>query len=473
MEVYYTKLRTSDWGITVKGNKPESGDHVVVTRRDGSTSVVVVERVIWSAHSSNTHICSITESSDAASAKPVQAQDVSAPDFRKLARAVPRVPLVIPDRTLVNMNSSKGVLSEFSLGQVQDRLQRLHDLQQPEDIIRTLSGLFVSFESGRMEANWTSPGAPEHPYLVTRTGAGQIAREVLPSRFFSGLRKLACLDAGGAQLATEVWNKFGSRALKPRLVRTHRTRTEEGNAVWAIRSCHSSSYGPYDNLRLVEDIRAHAGEFSSLPVISCHVSDTGMRIRFCALDETLAAFAHLANDALMYEPIPMIEVWNSEVGRRRVGMRAGIYRTVSATGLTCWSDKKEFGWIHRGKATRISKGVKEAFRDLTKTAAEVLRVYKRAMEIEIDDAEAYLLAVLTKRRASDTLLHHAREALRDPTVSSTVTLAGVVDAIALAAQHLPDIYSQEEVEREASQVMIAGYRKAEATNSNVLRAEEV
>lgn len=471
MQATFTKLRTGQWGIRVKGTKPEPGQTVQVERRDGRQETVTLGSILWSEK--DLYLCHIQKEVKVdPAAQPSVVSPVSASPEKETA-VVPRKPLCLPDRTLVELTSAQGALSEHKIELVQEKLQTLRRLQQPEDIVRPLSELFVSFNSGRMEANWTTPGESERNYLLMRTGASQLGSEVLPSRFFPGLRQLARIDMGGAHLATGTWNKFASKSNKPRLVRTQRARDEDGQVRWVVRSCHSSSYGPYDNLELVEDIIAHAGEFSSLPVISCHVTDTGMRIRFCALDMTLAAFAHLSDDALMNEPIPMIEVWNSEVGKRRVGMRAGLYRTVSATGLTCWSDKQEYGWIHRGKSTRIAKGVRGAFEALMETAAEVIEVYKGAMNITIDDPEAYLVAVLTRHAAPEALVKAAKVTLKDPTVSSMDTLAGVVDAIALAAQHTSDLYQQEEGERTASQVLITGYRRATSQQVTVLKAEEV
>lgn len=459
MEATYKKLQSGDWGLLVKGDKPAPGTKIVVAKRSGEKKEEKVGLVLWSGEGK--HICTV----DRSNGQRVQAGQTG-------QQPSDRLPFVLPDRTLVKQVPEGGVMSRLQLSAVEKRLEQMRKRQQPADIIRPLSDLFVGFP-GHMEANWATP-VPEaregQTYLVTSNGASLLARNVLPSRFFPGLRQLAKMDSEGGRLATQVWQKFGAKCRKPRMVRTCRVKVN-GAIRWVVRSCHSNRYAPYDNLELVTDIRKHAGDFASMPVLSWWVTDTGMRIRFYAVEDTLAAFMHLDDQALMNEPIPMIEVWNSEVGRRRVGMRAGLFRLVSGTGLCCWSDRTEFGWIHRGSSTRIADGVKGAFSSLFETAKEVIEVYKAAMDVDIDDPEAYLGAVLA-RKVPDKVLAQAKEALQDPTTTPGGSLASVVDAIALAAQRTLDLFTQEEIENLASQVMINGYYKAQKTRDGNLKASE-
>lgn len=41
----FTKLRSGDWGV--KGTSLASGQAVTITKRDGSTSTVTIDRIIW------------------------------------------------------------------------------------------------------------------------------------------------------------------------------------------------------------------------------------------------------------------------------------------------------------------------------------------------------------------------------------------------------------------------------------------
>jgi hypothetical protein len=471
MEATYVKLNSGEWGVRVVGEMPDPGTDVTIRKRSGDEVFAKIGHVVWTADDKKTHLCALA---------PVTAEVPSpAPFVPPAAPASAQTGFVIPDRKLIAIASAQGALSEYPLTLIETELTTLHKNQRPHDIVLPLSALEVGFGTRTMAGTWTprvNDVEPGRSYLFTRTGAGQVAREVLPGRFFSGLRQLVQMDEQGAQLGTDVWNKFATKATTRRLVRTIRTRV--GSDVrWAIRSCHSTGYAPYDNLDLVRDILQNAGDFAAMPVIACHVFDTGMRLRFYAIDRTVAAFMHMDNNALLNEPIPMIEVWNSEVGRRRVTMRAGLYRVVSSTGLTCWSDKDETSWIHRGKSTRIAKGVRAAFTGLLATAAKVIEVYQGCKAIEIDDPEAYLVAVLHKHGVADGLIVEAKKKLADPVITPGESLASVVDAIAVAGQNASDLYAEEETEKLASQIMIEGYRKAtkeiEGFPINKLFAEDV
>lgn len=450
-KVTYTKLKNGTWGVWVRGDdRPSPGQTVTVTKKSGEKVDEVVDEVL-STVGSNVYICSIRYKQEL-----------------KPGSVGGSMPFVLPEREIYTLVSPKGQFSEHKLTDVAKRLSLVRDLQQPTDHRQPLSGLHVDFTQGFMNAGWTDN--PERIYLVSSNAAGQMARQVLPSRFFPGLRQLAKMDRVGADLASRTWNKFASTQRSPSLVRTTRAKVE-GKIHWVIRSCQSTKYAPYDNLELVTDIMENAQEFASMPVISCHVTDYGMRVRFYAIEQTLATFMHFDKDALLNEPIPMIEMWNSEVGRRRVGFRAGLYRVVSATGLTCWSDRQEISWTHRGRSKRIVDGVRSSFADLVATARVVIKVYKRAIEVPVDDPEEYLVAVAEKYKIGPSHLKSCKVALADPTTTPGGTLASVVDAIALAASNLEG-WGGEDLERIASTVMEAGVRKYDTTLAE-LKAEEV
>ena len=58
----------------------------------------------------------------------------------------------------------------------------------------------------------------------------------------------------------------------------------------------------------------------------------------------------------------------------------------------------------------------------------MIAVYKEAMAIDIDDAEAYLVAVLGKHGASDSTIKHAKTFLaEDATITPGGTLAKAID----------------------------------------------
>jgi hypothetical protein len=54
MDVTFSKLRSGDWGVRGPGEPPAPGSKLAVVKRDGSTSAVTVDRVVWSGHDART-----------------------------------------------------------------------------------------------------------------------------------------------------------------------------------------------------------------------------------------------------------------------------------------------------------------------------------------------------------------------------------------------------------------------------------
>ena len=375
------------------------------------------------------------------------------------------LPFTVRSRTLVHQGSQRGLLSTTHLETVRDYLRKLEKLQEPLDHERSLDQLHVSFENGHMTARLLKhDGISRDIMEVSDHGASQLAREVLPSRFFPGLRDLAVMDQQGSKLATLAWAKFASRATKPRLVRTVRMNlgsTKEPDVRRVVRSCHSQSYGSYSNLEFVQDMLDHAGDFAHMPILDWHVSDTVMRLRFAGLEDPQQEIA-------LHEPVPMIEAWNSEVGLRRVGLRGGMWKLVCTNGMGHWNDKKEWNWIHRGDAARIQTGVRSAFEDLLTTAHGVVSAYQQALDVAIDDAFAFLEEELGVRSAvPERVVQAAQKALTDPLVTEGGSLASAVDAITLVAQE-ESVLLQYDLEREAARILHRGLSHASRNNGRII-----
>jgi hypothetical protein len=356
--------------------------------------------------------------------------------------------LTIPNRTLVRRGSTAGKLDTETLESVRDYLLRLERLQDPQDFRRKLSDLRLSFTGGKMQASWL--GSNEK-FLFTDTGASQVAREVLPPRFYPGFRKLLKYGAEGSELATRVWNLFASSCTTPVLLRTVRMK-HDNEITRVVRSCHSTSYAAYSNVNFVSDLLDHAGIYAKLPVLEWRVSDSGMRLRFAGMTEGVAIFAPLVPAMLETHPVPMIEAWNSEVGLRRVGLRAGIWRLSCGNALGTWDDRGEANWIHRGSSVRIRYGVTKAFELVQKEAEAVLEAYHEAGTIPVEDIMTWLRDQLSDK-LSDRVLENTRKALDHPTTSPGSTLASAVDALTLAAQEETDLFVQYEVEQAAARVL--------------------
>jgi hypothetical protein len=373
------------------------------------------------------------------------------------------LPFTIPNRTLVKRGSARGQLSTFHLEEVRDYLKKLEAAQEPKDYERSLNQLHVDFVGGNMTAQLlTRTGLDPEKLVVTDHGSSLLARDVLPARFFGGLRQLAQLDEQGEKLASMSWMKFSRLQDKPRMIRTVRMRVEDAAGQHqvrrAVRSCHSQGYAPYSNLEFVQDMLDHAGEFASLPVLDWHVSDAVMRLRFAGTAE-----GQLELD----KPVPMLETWNSEVGLRRVGLRGGMWKLTCTNGMGHWDERKEWNWIHRGDSSRIQSGVRSAFQDLLVSASGVVDAYDRALDVAIDDAFAWVNEELNRTRVPERIIGAAQKALHDPLTTPGGSLASVVDAITLIAQE-EDILGQYEIERAAANIMRRGLSASLKNNGRII-----
>ena len=359
------------------------------------------------------------------------------------------VPFTIPNRTLARRGSMAGYLATLHLEDVRDYLRVLETKQQPIDFTRTLNQLHVDFTESHMKAKWlTAQGvAPGRAFLFSHTGAGQVAREVLPSRFHSGLRELAQMDPTGAKIATAAWAKFSLRnGDTPRLVRTVLA-TVGGEVRRVIRSCHSPTYGAYSNLAFVQDILDHGGQFADLPVLDWRLTDNGMRLRFSGVPQ---------DQIELRKPLPMIEGFNSETGQSKTLLRGGSWKLVCTNGLGSWVDRDEFSWIHRGDVQRISNGVKDAYENLLTTASGVVRAYEDALNIAVDNIYEWMEDELKSMGAAVRVVEDAKVALDDETTTRGGRLASAVDAVTLIAQNEADIFQQRELERFAGRMLNKG-----------------
>jgi hypothetical protein len=369
------------------------------------------------------------------------------------------LPFTVGDRTLVTKGSKPGKLTTLHLEDVRDYLAKLTAVQDPVDIERSLDQMHVSFADGHMTGQLMGPqGLADEKYVFSTNGASQMAKEVLPNGFFKGLKQQAQFNQQGAKLATINWSFFANQYETPRLVRTVRTKCADGEVRRMIRSCHSQGYGVYGNLQFVQDILDNAGEFRELPVVDFRVTDSVMRLRF------------VEGDIELNKPVQMYEAWNSEVGRRRVGLRGGSWKLVCTNGMGHWNDKTEYNWIHRGDAERIQRGVKDAFLNLRTTASGVLDAYQEAMNVSIDNAFQWLEEQMQRRGASSVRIEAAKQGMTDETSTPGLNLASAIDGITLIAQNDADLLEQYELERMAADLLHRSLNKARS-NGGRLYAE--
>ncbi len=353
---------------------------------------------------------------------------------------------LVGDRVLASKGASRGSLTTLHLEDVRDHVRTLASKQEPLDHERSFSQVHVSFTNGRVTARLLSRDGAGEEMLVSRNAYGQMASELLPARFGGGLMDLAALDGDGEKLATMAWAKFARVDEKPRLFRTVLMKDPtDGSVKRMLRSQHSQGYGTYDNVRFIEDLLANAGELREMPVAQFNLSDAGMRLRFLGVPR---------DEVTLRAPVPMIEAWNSEVGRRRVGILGGMWKLVCTNGMGTWDRKSEFHWRHYGEGDRIGRGVASAMEEIGTASSQVLGAYDKALSVGIDNAFAFMEREM-RGEASTPFIARAIAALDHPTTTPGKTLASVIDAITLEAQE-EDLFTQADMEALAADVLRRG-----------------
>lgn len=368
-------------------------------------------------------------------------------------------PFTVNDRILLKKGVKRGVATVMHLEEVRDHLRKLATLQSPVDHERSLDQLHVNFTGGRLTAQLLTPdGLDPEVMLFSTNGAQQVAKEVLPSHFYRGLRDLAGLDNQGAKLATLAWAKFAADKVKVRRIRTVLMKDVDRTVRRMIRSCHSQDYSSYTNLQFVEDLLQAGKDFTNMPVLDVTISDSVMRLRFAG------------DEVELKKPVRMYEAWNSEVGRRRVGLRGGMFKLVCTNGMGHWSDAQEFNWRHYGDAERIRSGVASALKNLEVSASQVLQAYQQAANVNIDNAYRWLEEELRRSGMNNDRIDAAKAAINHETTTPGNNLASCVDAITLIAQDEEDVLMQDELERMAADLLQRALAKA-AKSDNMLFAE--
>lgn len=373
---------------------------------------------------------------------------------------------VIPNRPFINEFTPRGGKPILTLPEVLTKLKVLRDLQLPQpqvgkkvwDVSMRLDQLAVDWTKSRLVATKFLEANPE-PWYFTSNGGSQMATAILPGHEYGNLRKLAGLGENGAKLASLVWREWArQQASEPSmLVRTFRTRLAANEPpVTAIRACLSMNYATYSNVKFIEDIMTYGGAMASLPVLDLSVFDNSMRVRF---------LAKAPDPFNQNTPVVMVEAWNSEVGRRKVVLRGGLWKPSSATSMGHWDTNKDREWRHYGNPERIQAGVQAAFESVIIAAEGVLDAYNRATDIEVDEAFRWMESQL-KERVSERAIENAKEAYADPTVTPGGKLASIVDAVSLAAKKELDIEEQYAIELEAARLLRTGLSQAQDGHLN-------
>jgi len=361
--------------------------------------------------------------------------------------------LAIANRQLAAVATPRDRIDTTHLEAVRDSLIRRNKEQDPEDIERSPSQMFVDFtEPGRAKLRFPNRhGSMSDEMLLTENGLRQLGAHILPNRGVQFLESLADLGEGGRKAASITWGMFSQGRTSPRMLRTIEVADPKtGEPVRAVRAAMSQGYAVYDNVDLVNDLLANL-ETRNLPVLSYHETDHGIRLRM-AIDGT--------GELEVDKPVRMLEAWNSEVGLRSAGLLGGIFKLWCSNGCGTWDSQAVSRWVHRGDNERIQRGVANAVEEMYVASSGVLDAYNSALTIAIDDAWDWMQGAL-KADLTGAQIERSGKALMDPTSRPNGgTLAGVVDAVTLAAQGESSLYGQFEMERAAARVMRRGLDKA-------------
>jgi len=359
--------------------------------------------------------------------------------------------LTVSSRNLADIRSTRTAPMNKSLEEVRDYLKALNAKQDPEDIVRPASHLAVFFENGVMTGRFLSPaGLGDQVYSFSSTGAAQLAGEVLPPHFFRGLRGFVQIDDDAKKLASLVWNKSATQSKHNMLFRTVNYKDPvDGTVKRMIRAVVSEKYADYSNLQYVQTLLDHGGDMiRNANVIEMRVTDDLMRLRV-AID----AFGEVK------KPIRMVELWNSEVAKRRVSLRSGIYKLICTNGMGHWDKANDHSWVHRGTTGKFRDRVEGAIKGAVTDASGVIHMYEMAINTVINNAFEFMTAQMTLEGLTPNHIAASVKALDDVTTTPGNVLASVVDAITLAAQ-AEDLETQDNMEVAASKIMFRGLRMA-------------
>jgi len=356
----------------------------------------------------------------------------------------------IPRRTLSAWSSPRGDLQTRHLESIRDELRARKMLQAPIDVERSYHAAHVRFDTddGRARIQFVKANGLGEALHLTHDGLLDFCGDALPAGWTYRTVK-ALVDAGdkGRKLAGVNVALLTQGNEQVRTFRTIKMRDGD-NIVRAVRAVVSQGYAAYDNLDLVEDLLA-TPDFRDLPVLSYHETDRTMRLRFL-LD---------GSEPTLDKPVPIVEAWNSETGRRSAGLSYGIWKLICTNGLAHYDRSASYRWRHYGDPSRIRRGISSALEEIGARTSGMLVEYDNALEVAIDDAAAWLEETLGGRISAEQVARSVT-ALSDETTTPGGLLASVIDAVTLAAQEETSIDAQYDMEREAHYALRIGLQRA-------------
>lgn len=365
---------------------------------------------------------------------------------------------VIRNRTLVQKTFTEltHIAGNDNIEDIDKLLSDITARQDPKDFTSALNAIKVYFKNGEMRAEFR--GNSEYRFLTS--GASQLAQAVLPPYHWRGLKQLTTIKPDGERIAGEAWNHFASQHDKKMfVVRCIRVKNENNTVSPAIRALVSPTYGLYSNREFIQDMRYFMAEFGIVPVLGFTLTDQAMRIDFVGIDQYKTTVGGFLPEILETEPLPIVSAWNSEVGRGKVGLRAGLYNVQLKGGMSHWDDSTQFTWIHRGGAggLNLKSNISKAYAKVMEASMQILDLYSQSKNVEIPDMEKW---VKDQIASFDTLPESLAKTILEFTTHPKTTpgnkLATILDAMMLISSTESDIFRKADIEAATSRIMSRG-----------------
>lgn len=216
-----------------------------------------------------------------------------------------------------------------------------------------------------------------------------------------------------------------------------------------IRSIHGHSYSRLHDSGLVSMLMEFAVDFSP-PQTGC-TGGTGLyrgeQDLFCfMIDPT--GWVEVGGEAFA----PGFFVWNSEVGRRSVGIQSFWFQAVCANHIV-WDaiDVTEFTRKHTGRVDEALPEIRRVVEALVEKRDErrdsFAAVVKRAMETKLGDDTEEVVKVLSRHGITKLLANRALEMAR---AQGSFTIFSVVDALTKIAGEVANAGDRAEMDQKAS-----------------------
>ena len=392
-------------------------------------------------------------------------------------------PAALTVRELFAAGSTPGNPQLLSFHDVAEEVTSLRTLLDPQDIERPVGQSAVRYaEDGSMALMFRAPNgaeAWEAPLSFTGNGYRQFGARVLGStKALSFIDRQAQRDQTGRSMAEINWAvEIAAQSEDVMRLRTIQLPGQQGRS---IRAAVSQSYGCFDNVDVLEALLPADG-IDQLHVISANISEDAMRIRFLLNPEDAGLFGR--NGALTREtlnkPIPMAEIWNSEVGGSSVRARSGLFTARCTNGqMNSFTGRSDWRWAHRGGGDfnqRISQGLADAVRSFRVEASGAVERHAEASAVAINNAAEFLRQFSGQAGMSAGMRDAAITALSNEVAvaqpiadaDAPSSLQSVVDAVTWAAQSAGSLFAQRDAETAATKLLDRGLLHARRNNGSI------